>query len=198
MDELTLVDVAMQSPQFALRVTSRRVLYQRLKFTGGTAQTEAMLHGVSDVRIRKLWPIGVSIFCAIVLSGFAVAVALANPIPARVFWMPVIALFAWLGGGTRRRQLSFVSVGKRYVITEPRTINPAIRARVRAALTDTARLLADPAALEAAVRERVAQLPSAAPDERADDGERRLCPDGACTGLVGSDGVCKVCGKSAA
>jgi hypothetical protein len=25
---------------------------------------------------------------------------------------------------------------------------------------------------------------------------RELCPDGACTGLVGADGVCKVCGKA--
>lgn len=30
------------------------------------------------------------------------------------------------------------------------------------------------------------------------DDERRLCPDGACTGLIGSDGRCKVCGKSEA
>jgi hypothetical protein len=25
---------------------------------------------------------------------------------------------------------------------------------------------------------------------------RELCPDGACTGIVGPDGVCKVCGKA--
>lgn len=25
---------------------------------------------------------------------------------------------------------------------------------------------------------------------------RELCPDGACTGVVGPDGVCKVCGKA--
>jgi hypothetical protein len=30
-----------------------------------------------------------------------------------------------------------------------------------------------------------------------DDADRRLCPDGACTGLLGSDGTCKVCGRSA-
>ena len=30
------------------------------------------------------------------------------------------------------------------------------------------------------------------------DDERQLCPDGACTGLIGSDGKCKVCGASAA
>ena len=29
------------------------------------------------------------------------------------------------------------------------------------------------------------------------DDERKLCPDGACTGLIGDDGTCKVCGRSA-
>lgn len=27
--------------------------------------------------------------------------------------------------------------------------------------------------------------------------QRLLCPDGACTGLIGSDGLCKVCGRVA-
>jgi hypothetical protein len=29
------------------------------------------------------------------------------------------------------------------------------------------------------------------------DEDRRLCPDGACIGLIGYDGRCKVCGRSA-
>ncbi|MGE5180526.1 MAG: hypothetical protein ACM31C_00620 [Acidobacteriota bacterium] len=28
--------------------------------------------------------------------------------------------------------------------------------------------------------------------------QRELCPDGACTGVIGDDGKCKVCGRSAA
>jgi hypothetical protein len=35
-------------------------------------------------------------------------------------------------------------------------------------------------------------------DETFDDEERQLCPDGACTGLLGKDGKCKECGRSAA
>jgi hypothetical protein len=31
-----------------------------------------------------------------------------------------------------------------------------------------------------------------------DDDDRQLCADGACTGLIGSDGKCKVCGTRAA
>jgi hypothetical protein len=27
--------------------------------------------------------------------------------------------------------------------------------------------------------------------------QRQLCPDGACTGLIGADGLCKVCGRVA-
>jgi hypothetical protein len=30
-----------------------------------------------------------------------------------------------------------------------------------------------------------------------DDDDRELCPDGACVGLIGSDGRCKVCGRTA-
>jgi hypothetical protein len=36
---------------------------------------------------------------------------------------------------------------------------------------------------------------ASAPDPDFDD--RRLCPDGACTGLIGPDGRCKECGCSA-
>jgi hypothetical protein len=30
------------------------------------------------------------------------------------------------------------------------------------------------------------------------DDDRQLCPDGACTGVIGPDGKCKECGRSAA
>ncbi|HWE30858.1 MAG TPA: hypothetical protein VHB97_22780 [Polyangia bacterium] len=33
-------------------------------------------------------------------------------------------------------------------------------------------------------------------DDAFDGEDRRLCADGACTGLLGSDGKCKVCGRS--
>jgi hypothetical protein len=48
-----------------------------------------------------------------------------------------------------------------------------------------------PAAATAASPEN----PGAAEDGGWDD-ERRLCPDGACTGLLGPDGKCKECGRS--
>lgn len=33
--------------------------------------------------------------------------------------------------------------------------------------------------------------------EGGEDVDRQLCPDGACTGLLGADGACKVCGRRA-
>jgi hypothetical protein len=36
-----------------------------------------------------------------------------------------------------------------------------------------------------------------APDEEFSTADRQLCPDGSCTGLIGDDGKCKVCGRSA-
>jgi hypothetical protein len=38
----------------------------------------------------------------------------------------------------------------------------------------------------------------ASADTETFDPDRQLCPDGACTGVVGSDGKCKECGRSAA
>jgi hypothetical protein len=35
-------------------------------------------------------------------------------------------------------------------------------------------------------------------DDAFDGEERQLCSDGACTGLIGSDGKCKACGRPAA
>jgi len=34
-------------------------------------------------------------------------------------------------------------------------------------------------------------------DHVFEDDDRRLCPDGACIGVLNSQGICKVCGKSA-
>ena len=35
---------------------------------------------------------------------------------------------------------------------------------------------------------------AASEDDESFDDDRRLCPDGACIGVLGSDGVCKECG----
>ena len=55
----------------------------------------------------------------------------------------------------------------------------------------------EPAAEEPAPDEPAAKEPR--PDEPADDApdleSRELCPDGACIGVIGPDGRCKVCGK---
>src|SRR3954470_4677529 len=38
---------------------------------------------------------------------------------------------------------------------------------------------------------------TAEPDTGDFDPTRKLCPDGACVGVLGADGRCKVCGRSA-
>ncbi|HVK74502.1 MAG TPA: hypothetical protein VM734_14320 [Kofleriaceae bacterium] len=51
---------------------------------------------------------------------------------------------------------------------------------------------------EDADRETAAhRLARATPPAEGEVAERRLCPDGACVGLVGDDGRCKVCGTVA-
>ncbi len=64
----------------------------------------------------------------------------------------------------------------------------------------------DDAALEAAAADlagsaldgEVAAIAPAVGINEGDLEARKLCPDGACVGVIGSDGNCKVCGKAAA
>jgi hypothetical protein len=35
-------------------------------------------------------------------------------------------------------------------------------------------------------------------DETFDPSRRKLCPDGACVGVIGDDGLCRVCGRTEA
>ncbi|HEX4403949.1 MAG TPA: hypothetical protein VH560_03925 [Polyangia bacterium] len=35
-------------------------------------------------------------------------------------------------------------------------------------------------------------------DETFDPSSRKLCPDGACVGVIGDDGLCRVCGRTEA
>jgi hypothetical protein len=37
-----------------------------------------------------------------------------------------------------------------------------------------------------------------ASDETFDPTHRKLCPDGSCVGVIGDDGVCRVCGRTEA
>lgn len=53
---------------------------------------------------------------------------------------------------------------------------------------------AEPAAPVAAVAVTPPSVARASDDE--DDEDRRLCPDGACIGLLDAAGVCKVCGQA--
>lgn len=59
--------------------------------------------------------------------------------------------------------------------------------------------------LEAAAEDQAAasgaldEVPSEEPQPPISDGEwqsRKLCPDGACTGVLGADGTCNVCGRA--
>lgn len=86
------------------------------------------------------------------------------------------------------------------------TVGSAAKPRVSAASTTTSTATSsEDASLEAAAAELAAVVsPEAveaiapAPSIEADDeADRKLCPDGACVGVIGSDGRCKVCGKEA-
>lgn len=63
---------------------------------------------------------------------------------------------------------------------------------------DAAEADADAAEADADTAAPAAAVPAPAPGDAPAWDDRTLCPDGACTGLVGSDGRCSVCGRAAA
>jgi hypothetical protein len=57
--------------------------------------------------------------------------------------------------------------------------------------------LRGPAEVEVATQEVAAAAAAVVDSDDPDWDQRRLCPDGACTGLVGADGRCGRCGARA-
>jgi hypothetical protein len=57
---------------------------------------------------------------------------------------------------------------------------------------------AEGAASEGAASASAEVEAAASADPVSDFDDRQLCPDGACTGLIGSDGKCRACGRAAA
>jgi hypothetical protein len=76
---------------------------------------------------------------------------------------------------------------------------PVVRAPAPAEDTALGAAAADLAAsIPAEAVEAVAPAPSPFVDDSHDDEPRALCPDGACVGVIGKDGKCRLCGKEAA
>lgn len=73
------------------------------------------------------------------------------------------------------------------------------RCKVCGAVGDGSVVPIGSAAQRDAVEARDERDPSSSSTDAAGDDldDRRLCPDGACIGLIGDDGRCKVCGLAA-
>lgn len=88
--------------------------------------------------------------------------------------------------------------GKRAVKSAPARAAAPITAPITAPIAAAPPKISEPAA-ENAVPPDDPELLAAADDLAASLLEdRKLCPDGACVGVIGSDGKCKLCGKEAA
>jgi hypothetical protein len=73
-------------------------------------------------------------------------------------------------------------------------VDPDARARVRSSVTAAAGGSEHDAAGDAGDDDDAGNGDG---DDDDDADDRTLCPDGACTGLLGADGACKVCGRRA-
>jgi hypothetical protein len=214
-DEPVLVRCEEPRLYFALVVTARRIVFRR-EGMRGTDLMMCNLDGVSNARLQPVRPIGSWLGAVIALGVFALYVMITvrggGAFDGFTLILPASAIYLVLASSTRWR-LRFVSVGESYSILQPRTANLRARGAIARAIRDAHPLLADPEARAAAIARVRAEARVDEPEARgitgavgeaapagaaeADPDERRLCPDGACVGLLDAAGRCKVCGRTA-
>jgi hypothetical protein len=208
-DEVVLVDcrvTARRGMPFSLMLTDRRLVYGRWKTIAFSDPVETIAFPIVELRhvaVRKLnpiflWSLGTVILAAFLLSWWPGLQDGNRELHRGSFTLLVGAALCFVGGRDRWQLEWYArSDHKRYRLKQPTTSNLATRAQMSSAVREVASLLQDPRAREQRVMElRLAAAPEPALALHGDDGERRLCADGACTGLVGADGRCRVCGRA--
>src|SRR5207249_3758056 len=137
------------------------------------------------------------LFGALSACGFAAAIygMLAGG-GFQLTWYGAVLLLAAtaisFGGARNRWALSWRAKGKRRKLVTPVGSHDGVRIQMADALRELDRLLRDPAARALQARD----LQRESQPETSDGGDRALCPDGNCTGVIGPDGKCKLCGLS--
>jgi len=192
-DEVTVVDCQVEARQgvpFVLALTDRRIIYSRLvSFRMTPTKTRSVaIADAHDVRLgrRSPWPliIGGTLVLAAAITGLVVGQVF-RPI------LMVCAGVALIASALGRLVLSWREGKRRHRVPLLISTRRAARVAMRDAMVEVAGYLADPARLAVEVA-RLRELAAVEPAPALDD--RRLCPDGACVGVIGADERCAVCG----
>ena len=200
-DETVLVSCSVRprlGKRFEVLLTDRRLLHLRKRRAGAIETVEAALPSMQQVILRKLppwsaWAIGA--VAAGVGIGWAIAFSLRLVRTIAIEAAAFIGLAGVVILRAARPQwgLEWTIGGQRYRLSQQFSWESGIEAEMSAALQEIGRLLADPSARAARLTQFRAER---AGETTIDEGERWLCSDGGCTGLIGDDGRCRVCGRS--
>lgn len=183
---------------FHVILTDQRLIHGRptVWSRDGLVTESHALSSLSESRLTKLRPFGLWLFGLFALAGFATAVAMPSE---KVTWFMAVSMLVAAGiafGSARRRvRLAWRASGRRHSLATPASGDPAVRSDMADSLSEIARLLGDRNLLTLRARELHLDRESEQDREpEEDDNERRLCPDGNCTGVLGADGRCRACG----
>lgn len=206
-NEIVVIDcreLARPGVPFQLVVTDRRVSYARLvSFKRHRAEiVRSNLPRPESVVLRRrspwvLWGIGACLFAfALLYVGWFFFGDGERSLHFEVCGFSFLLAFGCFAGGRSRWVLTWRDGERRHRVAQPVSYQSKTRAAISSALLETAELLRHPERLLAAVEEVSEKAAVDAPDDpEPDPGERRLCSDGSCTGLVGADARCRTCGK---
>ncbi len=207
--ELVLVscrEYARRGVPFSLIVTDKRISYTRLVSfqRQPTVTINSMVAFVSGVVLKRrspwvLWGVGLVLLAfGLFYVGWFIFGTGERSLDLKIGLFTFLLAFGCFAGGRSRYVLKWREGDRRHRVMQPMSYNTAVRDAITAALRETARLLSEPAAFDVAVARAREQAsvdePVAATGDLSAD-SRRLCSDGACTGLIGDDGRCKVCRK---
>jgi hypothetical protein len=183
-------------------LTDQRLIYGRSTVWAldGLVTESCALADVSDVRLKRLRPFALWLFGAFAALGVVTAIygSLTGE-NLRLGWYGAVLMLAAAAisfGGARKRWALHFRVGKRRrELTTPLGSHDGVRTQMAEALQEIDRLLRDPGARTLTARSL--HLERESEQERdPEEEDRELCPDGNCTGVLGADGKCPVCGIS--
>jgi hypothetical protein len=178
-------------------MTDRRLLHSRIG-PAALETYEVELSSLQAVTLRKVapwrtWAIGVLATCTGI--GWTVSFYLRL---VRMIELKLVALLTFAGilimrGARPQWIVEWTVRAERHRLAQPFTWDGGMERELSRALQEIGRLLADPAARAARLAEIRVEMTN---DTNLDERDRRLCNDGGCTGLIGDDGRCRVCGRA--
>jgi hypothetical protein len=201
-DEAVLVACNLEARRrvpFHCLLTDKRLILGRptVWAVDGLVTDSFAISDLQQVELKRLRPFALWMFGALAAFAFVLAVyGMFTDSAFHLGWYGGVLLLAAaaisFGGARNRWVLRFHAGKKRRKLVTPVGSHQGVRNQMAEALREIDRLLRDANARTLMARDILVERDSE--EDPAED--RDLCPDGNCTGLIGPDGKCKLCGAS--